>query len=101
MNILKSICQYILKRFTKVQIAVILVLIFCAFIINESSIFTRMGYDWEIRSLKKQIEHYRTQTEGDKRKLNELRSDKENIEKFARENYKMKKENEEVFIIEE
>jgi len=101
MNFFKSIGQYILKQFTKVQLAVILVLIFCAFIINESSIFTRIGYDWEIHGLKKQIEHYKTQTEEDKRKLKELRSDKENIEKFARENYKMKKENEEVFVIEE
>ena len=50
--------------------------------------------------MKNQIEYYQEKTETDKRKLNELRSDKDNIEKFARENYLMKQENEEVFIIE-
>lgn len=54
----------------------------------------------EIHDLKSQIKYYREKTEEDKKKLEELNSDKDNIEKFARENYMMKKENEEVFIIE-
>ena len=49
--------------------------------------------------MKKQIDFYRKKTEENKVKLYELRSNKENLEKFARENYFMKKENEEVFII--
>jgi len=100
MDILKKIGRYILSRFTKVQLAVILVLIVCAFIISDSNVFTRIGYDMEIHDLKNQIDYYREKTVEDKRKLNELQSDKDNIEKFARENYQMKKDNEEVFIIE-
>ncbi len=100
MDILKKIGRYILEKFSKVQIVVILVLIVCAFIISDSNIFSRFGYDMEIHDLKSQIEYYREKTIEDKRKLNELQSDKDNIEKFARENYKMKKEDEEVFILE-
>lgn len=100
MDKLKKIGKYILSKFTKVQLAVILVIIVTAFIISDSNIFTRVGYDMEIHDLKSQIEYYREKTEEDKRKLQELRSDKDNIEKFARENYQMKRENEEVFIIE-
>ncbi len=47
-----------------------------------------------------QIEYYRNKTIEDKQKLEELHSDKDRIEKFARENYLMKRPNEDVFIIE-
>ena len=100
MNILKKIIRYLLSKFSKVQLAIIVALLICCFIISDSSIFSRVEYDSEIRDIKNQIEFYRNKTVDDKRKLNELRSDKDNIEKFARENYLMKKENEEIFIIE-
>lgn len=100
MEQLKRIGRYILNKFTKIQLAIIIALVICSFLIGDSNIFARLGYDLEIRDLKNQIEYYQEKTENDKRKLNELRSDKDNIEKFARENYMMKKENEEVFIIE-
>lgn len=100
MEQLKRIGRYILRKFTKIQLAIILVLIVCCFVISDSNIFARFGYDLEIRDLKSQIDYYQEKITTDKRKLNELQSNKENIEKFARENYKMKKENEEVFIIE-
>lgn len=100
MDILRKISGYILKRFTKVQLVLILIVIVCAFVISDSSIFTRIEYDMEISNLKSQIKYYREKTVEDKNKLQELRSDKDNIEKFARENYKMKRDNEEVFVFE-
>ncbi len=99
MKILKNIADFLLRKFTKVQLVLIAVLLFSAFIISDSNIFARIGYDADIRSLKGQIKYYRQKSEEDKRKLNELQSNKDDIEKFARENYLMKKENEEVFII--
>lgn len=100
MNVLKSILNYLLSKFSKIQLGIILVLIVFAFIISDSNIFARIGYDSDIRDLKSQINYYKAKTEEDKRKLNELQSNKGNIEKFARENYLMRKENEEIFIIE-
>lgn len=99
MKILRSILNYLFSKFTKIQLGFIVVLLFCAFIISDSNILARLEYDREIYNLKSQIEYYREKSEDDSRKLNELRSDKENIEKFARENYHMKKENEEIFVI--
>lgn len=98
---LKKLIHYILSKFSKVQLIIIAALIVICFFISDSNIFARWGYDSEIRDLKKQIKHYREKTIEDKRKLSELQSDKENIEKFARENYLMKRENEEVFILKE
>lgn len=82
------------------QIAIILVLVAMLFFFSDSSIVKRVKYDAEIKNLESQIEYYRHQTEVDKVKLDELQSNTQNLEKFARENYLMKKENEEVFIIE-
>lgn len=82
------------------QIGILLFVVVMLFFFSDSNIMKRIESDREIRSLKKQIEFYRNKTETDKTKLHELQSDKDNLEKFARENYLMKKENEEVFIIE-
>lgn len=100
MSVFKNIIAFLLRKFTKIQLILIVVLLVCAFIISDSNIFARVGYDTDIRHLKGQIKYYREKSEEDRRKLNELQSNKENIEKFARENYLMKKENEEVFVIE-
>lgn len=96
---LKRIILKILSKFTKVQLVIIVALIIICFFISDSNLFARWGYDREISDLEKQIEYYHKKTEEDKQKLEELQSDKDNIEKFARENYFMKKENEEVFIL--
>lgn len=84
---------------TSLQVVVLLVVIAMLFLFSDSNIMKRIDSDREIRSLKKQIEFYRKKTEEDKAKLYELRSNKDNLEKFARENYFMKKDDEEVFII--
>lgn len=82
------------------QVIILLFVIVMLFLFSDSNIKKRIESDKEIRSLKNQIEFYRKKTEADKAKLYELQSDKDNLEKFARENYLMKKENEEVFVIE-
>lgn len=100
MNALRKIADFLLTRFTKIQLGIIVALLVACFIISDSSIFARFGYDLEISHLKGQIEYYKAKSEDDRRKLKELQSDRDNLEKFARENYLMKKENEEVFVVE-
>ena len=85
--------------FSIYQLVIILVLLASLFFFSDSSIIKRVKYEKQIRDLKTQIQYYRHQTETDKQKLKELQSNKDNLEKYARENYFMKKENEEVFII--
>lgn len=85
---------------TAYQIIILLVLLIVLFFFSDSSVPKRLKYESEIKNLESQIEYYRRQTEVDKEKLNELQSNKEDLEKFARENFLMKKENEEIFIIE-
>jgi len=53
----------------------------------------------EIYKKEKEMSHLQTLIEQDKQNYKELTSNRKQLEKFARENYLMKKENEDIFII--
>ena len=69
------------------------------FVMGDSSLYKRYTYDEKIRSLEKEIKHYQKVIEINSKKLNDLHTDKEGLERFAREEYFMKKPNEDVYII--
>lgn len=56
--------------------------------------------DNEIEELEESIDYYQSEIEHDKKKLEELTTDPEKLEKFAREQYWMHKRGEEIYIIE-
>jgi Septum formation initiator. len=84
---------------TATQIIILIALVVMLFFFSDSSVTKRIQYETQIKDLESQIEFYHQQTETDREKLNELQSNKDDLEKFARENYLMKKENEDIFII--
>jgi len=53
----------------------------------------------ELKQLQEQVEFYKHKIEADKRKLYELQTNDENLEKFAREQFLMKKADEDIFVI--
>ena len=69
------------------------------FVMGDSSLYKRYTYDEKIRSLEKEIKHYQKEIEINSKKLNDLHTDKEGLVRFAREEYFMKKPNEDVYII--
>ena len=69
------------------------------FVMGDSSLYKRYTYDEKIRSLEKEIKHYQKEIEINSKKLNDLHTDKEGLERFAREEYFMKTPNEDVYII--
>ena len=52
-----------------------------------------------LRQLEKDRDYYKERIEEDRRKLNELKTSSDNLEKFAREQYFMKKDDEDIYII--
>jgi cell division protein FtsB len=66
---------------------------------SDSNLYKRYTYDEKIRELEKEIKFYQDEIRINKEKLNGLRTDKEGLERFAREEYYMKKPDEDVFII--
>lgn len=99
MNVIKKLYALLAGYFTKLQLLAILAIAVYVFLLSESNIFARWQYDSDIRELNSQIEYYKQQSESDQQKLKELEADKDQIEKFARENYLMKKSNEDIYII--
>lgn len=80
---------------------VIILLLFVVWMIffDENSLINHWELNREIDKLEKSNEYYRDQIEQDKKVIDNL-NDPDSLEKYAREEYKMKKENEEIFLIE-
>ena len=71
------------------------------FFIGDSSLYNRYKHDEKIRSLENEINRYKKEIEQNKKKIQGLQTDKVGLEQFAREEYFMKKADEDIFIIEE
>lgn len=52
-----------------------------------------------LRQLEKDKKYYIERIEKDSKRLEQLRTNNKNLEKFAREQYLMKKDNEDIFVI--
>ncbi len=89
------------KYLSKVNAYWLVTILFVAltFTAGDSNLYKRYTYDQQIRALEKEISAYEDQIETNKQKLQDLETDKDGLERFAREEYFMKKDNEDVFII--
>jgi cell division protein FtsB len=97
---IKESVQFIRSKMNKYWIAVIIG-VAVTFVFGEYNIVERTSNYLEIRRLQSEIKHYTQLKEADQQKLQELHSDSESLEKLAREEYKMIKPDEEMFIITE
>lgn len=95
---LVKIWKKIRKYVNKYQFVFAIFLVMILFV-DDHNLFRRIAYRQKINELKKEIRHYETQCERNKQKLEELYSNDEDLEKFAREEYLMKKDNEDIFVL--
>jgi len=66
---------------------------------DKNDFISEYSYRQQLKSLREDKEFYLNEIKVNKEKLNELMSSPANLEKFAREKYYMKKDNEDVFVI--
>lgn len=66
---------------------------------DSHNLFSRISNLRYLKKLQKDKEYYQEKIRKDSVELHELQTNKENLEKFARENYYMKKQDEEIFVI--
>lgn len=66
---------------------------------DENSIVSQIDNKKQLEELQMQKEYYEERIASDKQKLEELNKGKEELEKFAREQYNMSKPDEDVFVI--
>ncbi len=89
-------CKYVNKYTITLAVFIVWLMFF-----DNNSIVKRFKVWKEQRIVNQQIAEYNETIEKNQRLIDALGSNTENLEKFAREHYRMKRPNEEVFIIKE
>lgn len=68
-------------------------------LLDSNNLIARFRDLRELHKLKSDREYYIKRIESDRQKLHELKTDNHNLEKFAREQYLMKRPDEDLYII--
>lgn len=95
---MKSSAAY-LRWFRNKYIIAALVFMVLLLINERNSIFDQMEYRKNLREAKEKQAYYKEQLEKVKKDKEELFGNRKNLEKFAREKYLMKADDEEVFVM--
>jgi cell division protein DivIC len=85
--------------FKNKYILTIIIFIVWLMLFDSNNLIDRFKEVRELNKLKRDREYFINKIKVDKSKLYELKTDNHNLEKFAREQYHMKKPDEDLFII--
>jgi cell division protein DivIC len=88
----------IVKYRNKFMIATAIFILWIAFF-DDDNLIERFQNISQIRKLNKDKEYYIQKISEDSERLKELKTNNKNLEKYAREQFLMKKDNEDVFVI--
>lgn len=78
--------------------AALLIFLLILGVLDENSLWSRYERRMEINNLKREIAKYQQQYDDEKEQLQQLENSREMVEKMARERYRMKRDNEDVFV---
>lgn len=100
-QIIKKIAQpdILRKNARSIKVSLFSLAIIYIALFDSNSMLKRFTNYLEITELKREISSYRDDIEKSKRRAHELKSDKADLEKFAREQFLMRKKNEDIYII--
>jgi cell division protein DivIC len=100
MSFLKSLKKSsVFKILTNTFVMILIPFIIWMLFFDENSYVTHKKFDKEIEELESTISFYKNKIDQDKETIKKLQDSLE-LERFAREKYLMKKENEDIYIIE-
>jgi cell division protein FtsB len=80
-------------------ILAILIFLLWVILLDANNLIDRLRQMNQLRKLKQEKEYYQKKIAEEREKLNRLRNDDDYLEKFAREQYLMKKKDEDLFIV--
>ena len=92
---MKRLINLFRNKFFLVTLAFVVWMIF----FDKNDLFSQYEYRTQVNKLKKERDFYKAQTDQVTKELNELTSNRQQLEKFAREKYLMKKDNEDVYLV--
>ena len=87
-----------MPKVNKYHITVVIFLV-VTFFIGDNTFLDGIRYDMKIKSLQQDVEYLKKENEEKLRRLSALQGDREGLEKFAREQFLMTKDDEELFLI--
>jgi cell division protein DivIC len=85
--------------FRNKYVLTIIIFVVWVTLLDSNNLISRFKEMSELHKLKIDREYYIKKIEDDKQKLHELKTDNHNLEKFAREQYHMKKADEDLYLI--
>jgi cell division protein DivIC len=92
---IKKIWPFLKNKYVLISLFFVVWLIF----FDQNNLIDRIVTIGKYMQMEKDVIYYNEKIKSDTKKLEELRTDRENLEKFAREQYFMKKDNEDIFIV--
>lgn len=82
----------------KYLLTLLIFITWMVFLDNHNFLFMNKNQR-KLNKLKVEKEYFEKKIEADKQKIKELQTSSENLEKFAREQFMMKRDNEDIFVI--
>jgi cell division protein FtsB len=95
LKIWKKMLPFVKNKFILTMVIFFIWLLF----FDRNNLIDRVKELNHLRQLEKDKKYYIERIDADSKRLEQLRTNNKNLEKFAREQYLMKKDNEDIFII--
>lgn len=95
LKIWKKILPYVKNKF----ILTIFIFIIWILFFDRNNLIDRAKELRHLKQLEKDRKYYIERIDKDTKRLEQLKTNNKNLEKFAREQYLMKKDNEDIFVI--
>ena len=95
LKIWKKILPFVKNKF----ILTIFIFIIWLLFFDRNNLVDRIKEMRHLHQLEKDKSYYIERIDKDSKRLKQLKTDNKNLEKFAREQYLMKKDNEDIFVI--
>ena len=90
----------ILRKLNNRYVYAILIFLLIMLFFDQDNIFQQRRLKHTLTDQKQQIEFYKNEISEEKQLLNDLQNDTATMERVARENYLMKRDNEVIYLIE-
>ena len=101
MDRIRNIINLLPKPLRNKYLILLLLFIFWIVFLDDYNLINQNKMKNNVDDLKEQKEFYISEIKSDSTELSKLKNDSEEQERFAREKFLMKKDNEDVFIIRE
>ena len=97
MKLLNHIPAWLKNKYLLTSVGFVVWLLF----FDDRDLLTNMNHHRELRALERSREHFISENKATSQELEQLKNDAATLEKYAREKYRMKKDNEDLFVLPE